>query len=137
MKKLTIDVAGMHCKSCELLLERSIKSVDGVETVSASQSKGLVEISFGGNMPDEQEIESIIMKSGYTIGKEPVRPWFHKDPLKYVEILLIASGLFVVYMIARKSGISFGGFGSMSSPSLSVAFLVGLTAGVSSCMALV
>ncbi len=39
MKKLTIDVTGMHCKSCELLLERSIKSVENVEKVDADQLK--------------------------------------------------------------------------------------------------
>lgn len=39
MKKLTIDVSGMHCKSCELLLERSIKSVENVQKVHADQHK--------------------------------------------------------------------------------------------------
>lgn len=128
MKKLTIDVAGMHCKSCELLLERSIKDVDSVEKVHASQFKGTVEISYNGNMPDEQKIESIIHESGYTIGKETPLPWFHSNPLKYVETILIAFGLFVIYMVLKMNGFSFGNFGDMSSPTFGVAFLVGLTA---------
>lgn len=137
MKKLTIDVTGMHCKSCELLLERSLGGVENVEKVHASESRGTVEISYVGNVPNDQEIESIIKESGYTIGKEAKAPWFHPNPLSYVETLLIALGLFILYMVAKMNGFSLGGFGDMSSPTFGVAFLVGLTAGVSSCMALV
>lgn len=40
-------------------------------------------------------------------------------------------------MLAKMNGFSFGAFGDISSPTFGVAFLVGLTAGVSSCMALI
>jgi copper chaperone CopZ len=137
MKKLTLEVAGMHCKSCELLLERSIKNIENVEKVKANQSRGTLEISYSGPVPDAQEIESIIIENGYALGKEAVAPWFHANIQPYIEILLIALGLFGVYMLAKMNGFSFGGLGDMSSPTLGVAFFVGLTAGVSSCMALV
>lgn len=137
MKKLTIDVAGMHCKSCELLLERSIRGVENVEKVHANQSKGIVEVSYSGTVPDEKVIESIIEENGYKLGKEAKLPWFHSSPKKYVETLLIALALYIIYIIVKMSGLSFGGFGDFTSPSFGVAFLVGVTAGVSSCMALV
>lgn len=137
MNKLTIDVAGMHCKSCELLLEKSLRKVDGVEKVHASQSTGTVEISYAKDTPDEKVIESIIEKSGYTIGKEAKLPWFHADLNKYMETLLIVLVLLTVYFGLDMGGFSFGGFGNLSSPTLGVAFLVGLTAGISGCMALV
>jgi len=137
MKKLTIDVAGMYCKSCELLLERSIKKIKDVEKVSVDQHKGIVEVSYEKNKPDEKAIEAIIAENGYKIGKEVTPPWFHSSPSKYVETLLIVLSLFVLYTIVKMSGFSFGGFGSFTSPSLGVAFLVGVTAGISSCMALV
>lgn len=137
MKKLTIDVSGMHCKSCELLLERSIQGTEHVEKVRANEHAGTVEISYKEKAPDQKTIESIIVENGYTIGKETTPPWFHKDPRKYAETLLIAFGLFALYMAAKKFGLSFGAFGDFSSPSMGMAFLVGLTAGVSSCMALV
>lgn len=137
MKKLIVDVSGMHCKSCELLLERSIKSAKNVEKVQASHSRGTLEIFYSGSVPDKQEIESIITENGYTPGKEARAPWFHTNIQSYVEILFIALALFGAYMLAKMSGFSFGGFGDMSSPTFGVVFLVGLTAGVSSCMALV
>lgn len=94
-------------------------------------------MSYEGALPDEKNIESIIIENGYTIGKESKLPWFHSDLGKYVETILIALALFALYVAAKMSGFSFGSFGSFNSPSFGVAFLVGLTAGVSSCMALV
>lgn len=137
MKKLTIDVAGMHCKSCELLLERSIQNMKNVEKVHADQNKGTVEVSYHENMPDEKAIEEIIVENGYKLGKEAKLPWFHKSPRKYIETLLITLVLYTLYMVAKMNGFSIGGFGSLTSPTLGVAFLVGVTAGLSSCMALV
>lgn len=137
MKKITIDVAGMHCKSCELLLEHSIQDVENVGKVHASQSHGTVEVSYSGAMPDEKAIEAIITESGYTIGKEGIPPWFHTNPRRYIETISIVLILTVIYIGAKMSGFSFGSFDDISSPTLGVAFLIGLTAGVSSCMALV
>lgn len=127
----------MHCKSCELFLEKSIQKLKNVEKVHASQSKGTVEIFYNEDVPDGKAIESIITESGYKIGKEVMPPWFHADPRKYLETLLIVLTLFVLYIVVKVSGFSLGNFGDFSSPSLGVAFLVGITAGVSSCMALV
>lgn len=137
MKKLTLDVAGMHCKSCELLLEKSLQKIDGVEKARASQSKGTVEISYGGDAPDMDVIESAIEKNGYRIGKESRLPWVHSDPKKYAEAAVMALAIVGIYALTKASGVSFGNAGNLSSPTLGVAFLVGLTAGVSSCMALV
>ena len=137
MKKLIVDVAGMHCKSCELLLEKKLSDVERIEKVRANQPGGTVEISYGGSMPDRKTIEAIIRESGYRIEKEAKTPWFHSHPKKYIETVLIALTLFVFYEAVKISGFSFPGFGDFSSPSLAVAFFVGITAGVSSCMALV
>lgn len=127
----------MHCKSCELLLEHSLQKLDNVEKVYADQSRGIVTVSYTENIPDEKAIESIIRENGYRIGKEAKLPWFHTDLDTYIETILILAVLFMIYIFVKMSGISVGNFGNFSSPSFGVAFLVGLTAGVSSCMALV
>jgi sulfite exporter TauE/SafE/copper chaperone CopZ len=127
----------MHCKSCELLLERSIQQIKGVEKVHADQSKGTVTISYADVIPNEKTIESIIKENGYKLGKEAKLPWFHTEIDTYIETILIVAVLFMLYIFVKMSGFSFGSFGDFSSPSLGVAFLVGLTAGVSSCMAMV
>src|SRR3989338_5717298 len=44
MKNLTFNVSGMTCASCEVLLERKLKQVPGVEKVKASKAKDQVEV---------------------------------------------------------------------------------------------
>ena len=46
MKKIIIPVSGMHCRSCELILEKSIKKLKNIEKVEANEKKGLVEIGY-------------------------------------------------------------------------------------------
>lgn len=36
MKKLKLNIDGMHCASCVSNIERSVKKVDGVKTVAVS-----------------------------------------------------------------------------------------------------
>ena len=137
MKKFTLEVAGMHCKSCEILLERSIQKVVNVEKVYADQQKGIVEVSYNETPPDKKHIESLIRENGYKIGKEEKAPWFHTDSEVYLETASILVVIVILYLIMKMSGVSFGAFGNFASPTLGVAFIIGLTAGVSSCMALV
>jgi hypothetical protein len=77
-----------------------------------------LEISYTETPPDEKTIQTIIEEHGYIMEKEQKLPWFHTDLNKYREP-------------------TFGISGDFSSPSFIVAFFIGLTAGVSSCMALV
>jgi len=39
MEKIIIPVSGMHCTSCEILLEKSIKKLPNIEKVKASEKK--------------------------------------------------------------------------------------------------
>lgn len=137
MRKNTIPVSGMHCKACEVLLEKTIRNLDGVEKVSASQSKGAVEVSYEGTVPDWNAVESVITENGYSIGNKKDLPWFQTDASEYETVFVSAIAIGALYYLAKFFGFSFGGVGTLSTPTLSVAFLIGLTAGVSSCMALV
>ena len=44
MKTTKINVKGMHCNSCKLLLEKSISNIDKVKSVDASVQKATVSI---------------------------------------------------------------------------------------------
>ena len=138
MRKNTVPVSGMHCKACEVLLEKTIRGIDGVEKVSASQSKGTVEVSYDETKaPDWSAVESAIVENGYSVSKKETLPWFQTDASEYETVVVSAIAIGAIYYLAKFFGFSFGGVGTLSAPTLSVAFLVGLTAGVSSCMALV
>lgn len=137
MRKNTIPVSGMHCKACEVLLEKTIRNLDGVEKVSASQSKGSVEVSYDKEIPNWKAVESIITENGYSLGNKKDLPWIQTDPSEYETLVVSAFVLGTLYYLSKFFGFGFGGVGDISAPTVSVAFLIGLTAGVSSCMALV
>ena len=69
MKKLKINIEGMHCASCASNIERSLKKIKGVNDVKVNllAKKGFVE--FSGNIK-ESEIRNAISKVGnYKITK--------------------------------------------------------------------
>jgi uncharacterized protein len=68
--KRTFKVTGMHCNSCENLIENELKEKKGVENISASFSEEKVEIEFDEDEISEKEIKDKIIKLGYNIGEE-------------------------------------------------------------------
>ncbi len=62
----TLKVKGMHCKSCNMLLEDSVGEIHGVGGVKADFEKGQVRVKYG----DEallSKIKGAIEKEGYTL----------------------------------------------------------------------
>ena len=62
----TIKVSGMHCRSCEVLLEDSISEIKGAKVLSADHKKGEIKIS----LEDESlmsQIKKIVEKEGYKV----------------------------------------------------------------------
>ncbi|MDO8601634.1 MAG: sulfite exporter TauE/SafE family protein [bacterium] len=137
MKKITVLISGMHCRSCELVLEEEIKTVPGVQKVFVSQKKANAEILYDGTQPDTKQIEAAVVKAGYAIGENKKRPFFSRKGSDYYELLGATSVVLILFAFARAFGLFDSGFAFGSSPSLAIVLLVGLTAGVSTCMALV
>ncbi|MBI5223918.1 heavy-metal-associated domain-containing protein [Candidatus Micrarchaeota archaeon] len=62
----TINVQGMHCKSCEMLLVDSISQISGVEKVSADSKTGKVVVQY----KDESvlaQVKLAIQKENYKV----------------------------------------------------------------------
>lgn len=136
MEKTTVHITGMHCRSCEILIEDEVLKIPGVEKCVVSHTKGTAEIYHNDGL-DDQKVNQAISTVGYSVGKEE-RPWFSKNPSDYADLLAIGAILFLVYILADNLGI-FNLFKSTSNnfSSLPVVLLIGLTAGFSTCMALV
>lgn len=62
----TIKVSGMHCKSCEMLLDDSISEVKGVKKVSADSKKGTVSVSIDDEAVLAQ-VKKVIAGEGYKV----------------------------------------------------------------------
>ena len=44
MQKIIIPIRGMHCKSCEILIEENLKQVKGVKRAEVSHISGRAKI---------------------------------------------------------------------------------------------
>jgi sulfite exporter TauE/SafE/copper chaperone CopZ len=67
LNKKTIYISGMHCASCEKLLDSEFRNISGVVDVKISRSKGEAEIYFDGEEPRFEEFSNIAEKYGYGI----------------------------------------------------------------------
>lgn len=136
MNKTTIPIKGMHCRSCEILIEEKLKEISGVKEIRVSYKKQ--EAEFMLNAPASMdEVTDAIADAGYEVGKDE-KDWISKDPREYKELGIALLVLLVLYLIFTNSSLGSIGNSTKGSPSsLLVVLIVGLTAGVSTCMAMV
>src|SRR3990167_10508838 len=98
MFKTTIPIKGMHCRSCELLIEDELKSVKGVKRAEVSWKRACADIYFEGAGVNNNEIRQVIEKAGYKIGIEEKKPLFSKNLEDYIEVTVAGVALFFLYI---------------------------------------
>jgi sulfite exporter TauE/SafE/copper chaperone CopZ len=133
--KIVVPVVGMTCRACEIRIERNLRRLSNVERVSASAVHARVEITSSGPVP-ATEIASAIEAAGYEVGRTP---WLERDARVWATA---AGGLVfiaIVALVAMATGVGdlASGVGNLSEGGVAIALLLGLAAGVSTCMALV
>ncbi|KKP40031.1 MAG: heavy metal transport/detoxification protein [Candidatus Peregrinibacteria bacterium GW2011_GWF2_33_10] len=136
MQKTTIPIKGMHCKSCEILIEDSLKEISGVSKVFVSLKRKEAEIHSNRVLKSE-EISHKVEEAGYEVGFDDKKHWFSRDLNEYKDLLKAFLVFLVLYFFVKTLGLTSISVGGGTPSSLPVVFLVGLTAGVSTCMALV
>ncbi len=136
MNTMTILVRGMHCHSCELLIEEQVKKIRGVLAVHVRVKRGTVTVGYEATVPNQQEIEQAIRQAGYEIGDQKTEPWFSRDMTDYKRLLSAALILYLLYIAAKWTGLLDLSVGAKdATPWLALG--LGLVAGVSTCMVLV
>ncbi|MBI4427274.1 MAG: sulfite exporter TauE/SafE family protein [Candidatus Magasanikbacteria bacterium] len=136
MSQITIPIKGMHCRSCEILLEDKISGVLGVKRVKCNYKKNLALIGFEGEERVE-EIIKIIEAAGYLVGKSEKPVWISRRKEDYFNLFKAGLTVLILYLIIRQLGLSDVSFDAGDKTGPAVAFVVGLVAGVSTCMALI
>lgn len=125
----------MHCRSCEILIEDELVKIPGVSQVKVDYQSGIASMTAPENLT-ESTIAAAVARAGYSLGKDE-RPLLSRRAQDWGELgmaFLMAMGL---YFIASSFGlVNLSQHGSNYNNLLTV-LLVGLTAGVSTCMALV
>lgn len=148
MNKIAYKISGMHCKSCEILIEDKLQGTNNVEKINVDCQTGLAEIYYKDIKPNHAEIKKALKSMGYEV-EELERQEMEKfsdkvkivskDKKNYYELLIAGIIFLTLYMLfgVLKLDKMFTVDMSSSTVSWSTAVLIGLTAGVSTCMALV
>ncbi len=67
MKEMTFHVKGMHCSSCEALVQDAVSDIDGVSKVVASRKKGTVLVTLDEHKTAAEVVRRAIEGEGYTV----------------------------------------------------------------------
>jgi len=127
----TLRVTGMTCAACERRVGKALGRLPGVETVSVSSARGRAVLT--GSVPPRADVEAALHAAGYTLGAPP---WLSRDRGAWLTALAGGVAVTGVLVLAVRSGLTgWTPAESLSGPVL--ALLVGLAAGVSTCMAMV
>lgn len=136
MEKTTVHISGMHCRSCEILIEDELVKMPGVDRAVVSHTKGTADI-YHSNDLDSERIGQMIREVGYEMGQDE-KPWLSRNINDYADLAVAAGLLFFVYLILTRLGVfNLITVSSNNFSSLPIVLLVGFTAGLSTCMALV
>lgn len=140
VKEAAYSVRGMHCASCEILIEKKLLSLDGVKSVEASTNKGQVVVEYEKETPTPQKLNKIFREENYTFfekSSEELKTIKSKGQTNVTLIAFnIAIFIIIAFLFLQKMGVS--GLLNVNSKSSLFAFLgLGLLAGISSCAALV
>lgn len=123
-----IKVYGMTCSSCEVTVKQLLKEMPGVKKVEVL-SNGEFLIS-GKNVPSNAEIEAVLLNKGYSLEQKG------NTLLDYRNMLAFAVIFFGVYVLANRFEL-FSQFVVGESVSYGFAFMIGLVAAFSTCIAVV
>jgi copper chaperone CopZ len=64
-------VSGMHCASCEVLIEKRLLELENIKSVEASAAKGEVLIEYEDKKPPLERLNEIFKKEGYVFSEQP------------------------------------------------------------------
>ncbi len=132
MKK-TIKIKGMHCISCEMILEKAFKKMDWVELISVNHKKAILELDIKENI-EYEKIKEIIKENNFeVVEQENNNSWLNLDKiLTNIAIYLwLAVFLYLFSMLDLYKYLP-----DTSSLSLWWALLVWLVASLSTCLAI-
>jgi len=143
MEEYIYKVEGMHCASCEILIEKKLLEIDNVKSVDASTAKGEVMVKFEGNRLNPERLAKLFKEENYTfsdiVSQKSVKAKASPDEKKAnLNLVAFNIAIFIIisFLILDKIGIA--NFLSLNSASSLITFLgFGLLAGLSSCAALV
>lgn len=133
----TFHVLGMNCHACTVLIEEKLSKLSGITQVKASLETSTVMITgnFDGKTPEQiaESLSQVLKPHGYELSVEKKTQSVNWQEFKIA--MPIAAGFVLGFVVLQKLGIV--NMVSASHVSYGTAFIIGLIASVSTCMAVV
>ena len=137
MNETIVPIKGMHCRSCELLIEDEVSQIPGVTKVEVSEKKACAVVHYENSL-NAADVETAVKKAGYDIGFNEKKPWFSKKLDDYIDVFYALFALGALYVVVNILGLAKLFATSAGHPTnLVTVLMIGLTAGFSTCMALI
>lgn len=127
-------VKGMHCRSCEILIENKISQLKNIKNVKANINKNEVIIEYQNEKPDILELNNLFKQYGYEFFEESLANNQKSEDIYF--ILGIAFLAFGIWFFLSRLGL-LDNFSLNSDSALLMFFVLGLVAGFSTCGSLV
>ncbi|MFZ2049043.1 MAG: sulfite exporter TauE/SafE family protein [Minisyncoccia bacterium] len=136
-KKYTFHVHGMHCEACVLMTESELGEMPNITQVKSNLRNNTVEVTgdFGDKSPEQIAVDlTLPLKShGYTVSVE--RQVKDNNWSEFKIAVPIALGFVVLFVLLQKMGLI--NLVNASNVTYGTAFVIGIIASLSSCMAVV
>lgn len=133
MKKIELQINGMTCHSCEILLERKFRKIHGVEKAKVDHASGKAEIFCTKDVPIEK-FENVLKGEKYAISSSQNYSVNNDQKPDYSEIGAIFIIILGAYFFLNKFNL-IPKFAFTENMTYGLVFLVGLVAAMSTCMA--
>ncbi len=143
MKKCTYSIKGMHCASCEIVIERALQKVSGVHHVNVDKVKEQAVVECDESVPS-QSLHRAVQEKGYTLhdiecsdGNKSSSSKLQSETSKskrYFEISAVVLILIGIYLILQKFKF-IPALAVTDSMSYGFIFVLGLIAATSTCLA--
>ncbi|OGY87326.1 MAG: hypothetical protein A2233_01330 [Candidatus Kerfeldbacteria bacterium RIFOXYA2_FULL_38_24] len=138
----TFYIKGMTCTSCEVLIERALQKIPGVQKVQVNHKTGLCQIEHDANQkPQLSTIQKSLAQHHYIVTEDQTTDDLQTVQNKkrnWKEIGVAALIVLALYPLFKVMGTFSGSAGQISdSLTYGAIFLIGIVAALSSCIAVV
>lgn len=137
MKKYTFHINGMHCNACVALTESELLDLPHVTSAKSSLRSNTVEVTgdFADKKPEEiaRDLTELLKSHGYSLSLEKQKHNINWSAFNTA--IPIAGGFIALFIILQKLGIV--NLVNTSNVTFGTAFVIGVIASISTCMAVV
>lgn len=129
-----VCVEGMTCHSCEVIVERKWKKLDGVSSVEVHAATGKAKITYAGAAPSIAQLQDSLGEGKYIVslngtGHKTTKPSFFQLVGLFALVLILGKILSSIGLLKTSFSVGAG-------MSLGAIFVIGLVAASSSCIAI-